>query len=79
MKTLITIFLIILLSACQEDKYCFTCTVIESGQLSEFTKCDITQSEAIDIEQAGTIIDPESNNVFVVTLNKRTDCRIKAD
>lgn len=75
MKKILPLLILLIAIACQDDPtYCFTCTTSEDGQSAEFTRCDITKTEAARIERNGTVIDNSVRHPYVVRYSKQTTC-----
>lgn len=76
MKNWILLVFAFLFSACEDkETSCYICTVSEAGQQTQFTRCDITQREAANIERAGTVVDPNGLNFpGALELKKYTRC-----
>lgn len=75
MKTFILLLTLSLISCEDKETYCFECSTSQAGSTSEFTRCDITQAEADDIERTGTVIDTDGfKHPVAVILEKHTVC-----
>jgi hypothetical protein len=79
-KLILPLVMFFFIAACQdEETACYDCIVTETSEFGDKTetitrRCGLTESEARDIEVAGTIIYAVYTTPYIVAFQKKTQC-----